>query len=108
LSLSSQKYGFWIRDPGSEIRGPRSGIWKKSLLDPGSRGQKPDPGSATLETSVPDPDMVEWIPYIINLPPRSVILKFQNQILFYINKDQDKVHIDKRKSRNKLFTMYGI
>ncbi len=31
LSLSSQTYGFGIRDPGSEIRDPRSGIW-----DPGS------------------------------------------------------------------------
>ena len=39
---------------GSGIRDPRSGIWKKPIPDPGSRGQKaPDPksGSATLETS---------------------------------------------------------
>jgi hypothetical protein len=47
LSLSSQKYGFGIRDTGSEIRDPRSGIRKKSILDPGSRGPKwhriPDP-----------------------------------------------------------------
>jgi hypothetical protein len=42
LSLSSQKYGFWIRDPRSEIQDPRSEIWKKPILDPGSRsrGQK--------------------------------------------------------------------
>jgi hypothetical protein len=33
LSLSSQKYGFGIRDP-------RSGIRKKPFPDPGSRGQK--------------------------------------------------------------------
>ncbi len=35
LSLSSQKYGFGIWDPGSEIRAPGSG-----KTDPGSRGQK--------------------------------------------------------------------
>ncbi len=36
---------------GSGIRDPGSGIWKKPIPDPGSRGQKaPDPGSgfATL------------------------------------------------------------
>ncbi len=33
LTLSSQKYGFGIRDP-------RPGIRKKPILDPGSRGQK--------------------------------------------------------------------
>jgi hypothetical protein len=33
LSLCSQKYGFGIRDP-------RSGIRKKPIPDPGSRGQK--------------------------------------------------------------------
>jgi hypothetical protein len=33
LPLSSQKYGFGIRDP-------RPGIRKKPILDPGSRGQK--------------------------------------------------------------------
>jgi hypothetical protein len=33
LSLSTQKYGFGIRDP-------RSGIRKKPIPDPGSRGQK--------------------------------------------------------------------
>ncbi len=42
LPLSSQKYGFGIRDPGSEIRDPRSGIgiWKKPIPDSGSRGKK--------------------------------------------------------------------
>jgi hypothetical protein len=44
LSLSSQKYGFGIRDP-------RSGIRKKPILDPGSRGQK-GTGSRILD---PDP-----------------------------------------------------
>ncbi len=40
LSISSQKYGVGIRDP-------RSGIRKKPIPDPGSRGVKkaPDPGS---------------------------------------------------------------
>jgi hypothetical protein len=33
LSLSSQKYGFGIQDPRSEMR-------KKPIPDPGSRGQK--------------------------------------------------------------------
>jgi hypothetical protein len=30
----------WVWDPGSEIRDPRSGIRKKPIPDPGSRGQK--------------------------------------------------------------------
>jgi hypothetical protein len=46
LSLSSQKYGFGIRDPGTKIQDPRSGIRKKPIPDPGSRGQK-DPGSGS-------------------------------------------------------------
>jgi hypothetical protein len=44
LSPSPQKYGFGIRDP-------RSGIRKKPIPDPGSRGQKGTgsrSGSATL------------------------------------------------------------
>jgi hypothetical protein len=41
LSLSSQKYGFGIRDPGSEIRDP--GV--KKAPDPGS-------GSATLQITL--------------------------------------------------------
>ncbi len=42
LSLSSQKYGFGIQDPRSEIWDPGSGIRKKPIPDPGSgfRGQK--------------------------------------------------------------------
>jgi hypothetical protein len=40
LSLSSQKYGFGIRDPRSWIR-------KKPIPDPGVK-KAPDPGSATL------------------------------------------------------------
>ncbi len=53
VSLSSQKYGFGIRDP-------RSGIRKKPIPDPGPRiqGSKrhriPDPGSATLVLSMQD------------------------------------------------------
>jgi hypothetical protein len=43
LSLSSQKYGFGIRDP-------RSGIRKKPIPDPGSRGQK---GTGSR---IPDPE----------------------------------------------------
>jgi hypothetical protein len=46
LSLYSQKYGLV-----SEIRDPKSGIRKKPIPDPGSRGQKgtdPGSGSATL------------------------------------------------------------
>jgi hypothetical protein len=47
LSLSSQKYGFEIRDP-------RSGIRKKPIPDPGSRGQK---GTGSR---IPDPDPQKW------------------------------------------------
>jgi hypothetical protein len=50
----------WVWDPGSGIRDPGSGIWKKPIPDPGSRiqGSKrhriPDPGSgsATLTYKV--------------------------------------------------------
>jgi hypothetical protein len=42
LSLSSQKYGFGIRDL-------RSGIRKKPIPDPGVK-KAPDPGSATLHS----------------------------------------------------------
>jgi hypothetical protein len=42
----------WVWDPGSEIRDPRSGIRKKPIPDPGSRGQKgTGSGSATLVIS---------------------------------------------------------
>jgi hypothetical protein len=40
LSLSSQKYGFGIRDPGSGIRDPGSGKNLFRIPDPGSRGEK--------------------------------------------------------------------
>ncbi len=43
LSLSSQKYGFGIRDP-------RFGIRKKPIPDLGVK-KSPDPGSATLGKS---------------------------------------------------------
>jgi hypothetical protein len=43
LSLSSEKYGLRIRDP-------KSGIRKKSIPDPGSRGQK------VTRSRIPDPD----------------------------------------------------
>jgi hypothetical protein len=57
MSLSSQKYGVWIRDPGSgkyQFRFPDPGV--KKAPDPGS-------GSATLPSSPPvlygcgDPDI---------------------------------------------------
>jgi hypothetical protein len=49
LSFPFSKYRFGIRDPGSEIRDPRSGIRKKPPPDPGSGVKKaPDPGSGTL------------------------------------------------------------
>jgi hypothetical protein len=44
---------------GSGIRDPRSGILKKPIPDPGSRGQKapnPGSGSATLDTTFEDPN----------------------------------------------------
>ncbi len=40
LSLSSQKFGFGIRNSRSGIRDSRSGIRKKPIPDAGSRGQK--------------------------------------------------------------------
>jgi hypothetical protein len=55
LSLSSQKYGFGIRDPRSGIRDPASGIREKHIPDPGSRGQK---GTGSR---IPDPDPQHWI-----------------------------------------------
>jgi hypothetical protein len=58
LSLSSQKYEFGIRDPGSEIRDPGSGINLFRIPDPGvkkAQSRIPDPGSgsATLGYSQP-------------------------------------------------------
>jgi hypothetical protein len=56
LSLSSQKYEFGIRDPGSEIRDPGSGINLSRIPDPGvKKAPIPDPGSgsATLAKSFP-------------------------------------------------------
>jgi hypothetical protein len=53
LSQSSQKYGFGIRDPGSEIRDPESG--KNLFRIPGSKRHRiPDPesGSATLQSKL--------------------------------------------------------
>jgi hypothetical protein len=46
--------GSGIRDPGPEIRDPRSGIREKPILDPGSRirirntGQRHGPGSGSF------------------------------------------------------------
>jgi hypothetical protein len=45
LSISSKKYGVGIQDP-------RSGIRKKPIPDPGSRGQK---GTVSHELSLPPP-----------------------------------------------------
>jgi hypothetical protein len=48
LSLSSQKYEFGIRDPGSEIRDPGSGINLFRIPDPGVKKDPiPDPGSGS-------------------------------------------------------------
>ncbi len=53
----------WSWDPGPRIRDPGSGIRKKPILDPGSRGQKaPDPRSRIL-----DPDPQHWFPQKILL-----------------------------------------
>jgi hypothetical protein len=49
LSLSSQKYGFGIRDPGSEIRDPEKTYSGSQIPDPGVK-KAPDPGSR-----IPDP-----------------------------------------------------
>jgi hypothetical protein len=46
LSLSSQKYGFGIRDPGSDPGSGKNLFW---IPDPGVK-KAPDPGSATLVT----------------------------------------------------------
>ncbi len=90
LSLSSQKYGFGIRDPGSEIRE------KKPILDPGSRGQKgtgsririPNTGlkrrvrSSTqgfgrnfviLSLNMP----LSWLP-LLRIPSRGILLQICN------------------------------
>jgi hypothetical protein len=60
LSPSRQKYGFGIRDPGSEIRDPRSGIRKNPFPVPGSRGQK-GTGSRILD---PDPQHCFFSHYV--------------------------------------------
>ncbi len=54
LSQSSQKYGFGIRDP-------RSGIRKKPIPDPGSRGQK---GTGSR---IPDPDPQHCFSYGVTM-----------------------------------------
>jgi hypothetical protein len=53
LSLSSEKYGLGIRDPGSEIRDPGSGKNLFRIPDPGVK-KEPDPGSgsATLLATI--------------------------------------------------------
>jgi hypothetical protein len=45
---------FWIRDPGSEIRDPGSGMGKNQ--DPGSGIRDKHPGSATLKNTGTDLD----------------------------------------------------
>jgi hypothetical protein len=49
FSLSSQNYGFWIRDLRSGIRDP-----EKTIPDPGSRGQK------STGSQIPGPDQQHW------------------------------------------------
>jgi hypothetical protein len=44
LSLSSQKYGFGIMDPGSEIRDSEKNLFR--IPDPGVK-KAPDPGSGS-------------------------------------------------------------
>jgi hypothetical protein len=46
LSLSSQKYGFGIRDPGSEIRDPEK-TYSGSRIQGSKRHRIPDPGSGS-------------------------------------------------------------
>ncbi len=45
LLLSSQKYGFGIQDPGTEIRDPEK-THSRSCMDPGVK-KAPDPGSGS-------------------------------------------------------------
>jgi hypothetical protein len=40
LKIVTKLSKIWVWDPGSEIGDPRSGIRKKPIPDPGSRGQK--------------------------------------------------------------------
>jgi hypothetical protein len=53
LSISSLKYGFGIRDPGSEIGDPEKSYSRSRIPDPGVK-KAPDPGSgsATLVSSL--------------------------------------------------------
>ncbi len=46
MSLSSQKYGFGIWDPGSEIRDPEKTHSGSHIPDPGVK-KAPDPGSGS-------------------------------------------------------------
>ena len=55
---------FWIRDPGSEIRDPGSGMGKNQDL--GSEIRDKHPGSATLPTP-PPPFYLSSSPFLVNL-----------------------------------------
>jgi hypothetical protein len=58
VEVFTQKIFNMLSNIGFGIRDPRSGIWKKPIPDPGSRGQKaPDTGSgsATLFPSQCNP-----------------------------------------------------
>jgi hypothetical protein len=57
LLLSSQKYGFGIRDPGSEIRDPEKNYSGFQIPDPGVK-KAPDPGSGSATLNRPHPDAI--------------------------------------------------
>jgi hypothetical protein len=54
LTPSSQKYGYGIRDTGSEIRDP-----EKPIPDPGSRGQKGTGSRIRMRNTVQDTGTVQ-------------------------------------------------
>jgi hypothetical protein len=95
---------------GIRIRDPGSGIRKKPILDPGSRGQKaPNPGSRirirntakmelrllpTLQTRVPDSDLDGSLPVLIcvagfpdpdRIPKTDQDPGFSNYTIFLVN-----------------------
>jgi len=69
MSLSSQKYGFGIRDPGSEIRDQGSGKNLFRIPDPGvKKAPVPGSGSATLITTNQDGVVLKCILEVKVLP----------------------------------------
>jgi hypothetical protein len=81
LSLSSQKYGFGIRDPGSGknlFRIPDPGV--KKAQDPGSRGQK-GTGSRIRD---PDPKHWHFVHRLINQQEKNITKR-----RLFLEKEQD-------------------